>query len=1616
MSGVIRRVSSTILTLWMLGVAQAFAQTLNVVHTFDGVTAGNPAAGLTMGTDGFLYGTTEAPSPGAIFRVRPDSTGYEVLHTFAAPDGVIPSHAPLALGPGNVFFGTTLAGGANGLGTIYRLQTRGTLVTVTTVFSMPSPLGYPDGGVIIGRDGMLYGTSGNNITSAGAIYRVAQDGTGFLVLHFFSNGLRPTGTLIESSDGFLYGTTERGGATDGGTVFRIRPDGSEFTDLVELEGHPVAGVTEAIGPTGSVDLFGVEVDGQTAATQYGAVFRLHKDGTGFQRIGFFTGTDRDGLAPKSPLLLGADLNLYGTASESGSCPFENCGTVFRLSPTGTPFAIVALPRASAGTPLGALVQGPDGALYGVARTGGPDSTDTVPGHGAVFAVRNPTSVPLEFSGPAIADEGDVAVYTAVIRNTTNTTLAAPITVSVAPSFGLTQVGSTSNQWSCALQPDGRNECVWSTDIPPGADTDPFSTTYVLASPFPANCGFGPSPCVQATATLEDSGARIRVTTTARALVNGTLNSPPTPVDDTLPVYGTLPAVLRVLDNDSDPDGDTLHLANVIDVPRFGDVTINADGTLTYTPHATLLEPDTFRYEVDDQKFPSAARAIARVTVVPSTPTLTQTKTRIDLGVLAVGRLAAGRLHLDSNAAMTGSIRIEPVNAAEIATALQGTAHDPALAVSDPQAFAVQAHEFRIDPATYPFSGPVTIYYQAPSAVDRVSVAKVVMTAAPEGLAPISRQVLMVAASADAGSAPVRATDDFTATPVGTSVWYDVLANDSGPSNNGRRLYLSSWGCILLDSVVLGGTCVVQGTLGGATEGPASITGPQELRVGPPATGTGTAVGSYSMSELEECVTNPSPNGVCRLEGNMYFAQMLVDVGGTTPDLSLSLTPANATVQPGQSVTLTATVTNHGPGMASRVTVTGFADLTRLTSLVIAPSKGTCTAPVAGATVTCSLRNLNVGESATITFTGIADAALLPPNSSTVTLTATGSVQYGTTDSQPGDNTATATVNVGSAQADLRLTGAAFVNGGALVSQLGVGETVDYAFSVTNASGVSGTFTVTTTLPAGLTFVQSPLCTAAGPVVTCTGTLPGGQTSPPIPVTLRAERAAFAVGQYSAAVTVTSVLTPALNASFSTRSTSLTLLRPRVVIGDASFANPSGTVIADARVGDQVVYRFQIANGGSTTGTYSITTPVPAGLTLTAVNSPVGTCSASPARDLVTCTGTLPPTAASGTIAIAFQIGASLVPAGQPSASVSLTSVLADPDDPALASATASLTVLPAPQPDMRLVAAGFFDTAGGTLQRARVGDIVNYRIGLTNAGSAAGPFTITTTLPAGVTFGSGPGCTAAAQTVTCTGSSVASGASGLLPIAVRLEETLVPVGQTSATLSLTSVLAEATDPAFRSVSAALAVDRPLVDATPPVVALTAPANGAVFLLNQTVNAAYVCTDDTAVASCIGTVASGQRVDTASVGSKTFTVTARDAAGNQTVVTAQYSVVFPTTGTCLWNGGHMILPPINANGSSVFTVGLPVLARFRVCDGNGQPITSGNIVAGFRIVQRERAGVVQPLNSAVPSLLSPAVFRWEPFTQSWLFVVDTRTLARGWAYSFLVTLSDGSTIPFRFALR
>jgi uncharacterized repeat protein (TIGR03803 family) len=169
------------------------------------------------------------------------------------------------------------------------------------------------------------------------------------VLHSFNgtNGATPRAELLQASDGWLYGTTEKGGTSDGGTVFRIQPDGHGFTVLRNL-GPSLAPLVEGR-------------DGLLYGSTPAGPFKMSKDGS------YFSGAP--GLPSLAPLLVASNGLIYGTTPWVGPA-FTDKGKVF----CGTPSGVVVL-HAFTG-PDGChpgnagVVEGPDGLLYGTTVRGG----------------------------------------------------------------------------------------------------------------------------------------------------------------------------------------------------------------------------------------------------------------------------------------------------------------------------------------------------------------------------------------------------------------------------------------------------------------------------------------------------------------------------------------------------------------------------------------------------------------------------------------------------------------------------------------------------------------------------------------------------------------------------------------------------------------------------------------------------------------------------------------------------------------------------------------------------------------------------------------------------------------------------------------------------------------------------------------------------------------------------------------------------------------------------------------------------------------------------------------------------------------------------------------------
>ncbi|MBS0394307.1 MAG: hypothetical protein JSR54_06735 [Proteobacteria bacterium] len=355
----------------------------SLLHSFAGGTSdgAQPTGGLVLATDGQLYGMTYASGSGqaGVFYSLTTAGTYTLLHAFTATatDTGGPLGALIQGSDGN-FYGTGQYGGSHLSGAVVQVTPAGA-VTLLHSFAGGSADGSdPQGGVVRASDGTLYGTTytggGNNL---GTVWKLATDGT-LTLLHAFagagsSDGAYPRAGLMLASDGNLYGTTSGGGAHNAGTVFSVTPAGSyavvySFSGGAGDGGDPRGELVE--GADGA--LYGLSYDG--GAANLGTLYRLTKAGSE-SVLYAFTGTG-DGAYPYGALLLGADGNFYGLTFGDGT---SQLGSLFRATPVGavTPLHAFAGGAGDGADPIGRLVQGSDGTLYGVTYNGGAANLGTV---------------------------------------------------------------------------------------------------------------------------------------------------------------------------------------------------------------------------------------------------------------------------------------------------------------------------------------------------------------------------------------------------------------------------------------------------------------------------------------------------------------------------------------------------------------------------------------------------------------------------------------------------------------------------------------------------------------------------------------------------------------------------------------------------------------------------------------------------------------------------------------------------------------------------------------------------------------------------------------------------------------------------------------------------------------------------------------------------------------------------------------------------------------------------------------------------------------------------------------------------------------------------------------
>ena len=370
---------------------------------FDGTNGSRPWGNLMQASDGKLYGMTREGGidsvggnigigGGVIFSFDPSTSTYTKLKDLDhLANGISPFGSLMRANNGKLY-GMTAWGGSGNVGVIFSFDPSSSIFAKLKDFEAPDGI-HPAACLMQASDGKLYGMTSNYdhdgggviFGGAGVIFSFDPSSSTYAKLKDFSsdnnvawpntysNGARPYGSLMQASDGKLYGMTAWGGSNDlldggGGVIFSLDPSTSTYTKLKDFDFY-INGVT----PYGSLiqasdgKLYGMTNGGGSNAV--GVIFSFDPSTYAYTKLKDFDYINYiDGRSPYGSLIQASDGKLYGMTSDGGSI---GCGVIFSFDlSTSTYTKLKDFDGINGCCPYGSLVQVSNGKLYGMAYHGG----------------------------------------------------------------------------------------------------------------------------------------------------------------------------------------------------------------------------------------------------------------------------------------------------------------------------------------------------------------------------------------------------------------------------------------------------------------------------------------------------------------------------------------------------------------------------------------------------------------------------------------------------------------------------------------------------------------------------------------------------------------------------------------------------------------------------------------------------------------------------------------------------------------------------------------------------------------------------------------------------------------------------------------------------------------------------------------------------------------------------------------------------------------------------------------------------------------------------------------------------------------------------------------------
>lgn len=352
--------------------SNVYSKKINIYQYSGAYPNGSP----TYATNGKLYGLTEnggANHLGDIYEYDYISNTCASIFSFSSSGGYNPKGSMILANNGKLY-GCTQNGGANGAGTIYEYDFISN--TYTDKFDFSSALGtHPSGSLFQSSNGKLYGlTESGAGGGSGALFEYDYNSNIFIKkLDFNTLSLGyPLGSLIEASNGKLYGTTHFGGLYYQGAIFEFDINSNVATKLVDLSGSTGVSVEYNLIEGSNGKLFGLASTGGIANK---GVFFQYDISTGVFTNVINFGSSLTGSYPEETLLHAANGKLYGMTPSGG---LYGQGVLFEYDYLTDNYIVKFDFNDTMGiNPKASLIEVSPGRLFGMTSRGGANNAGVI---------------------------------------------------------------------------------------------------------------------------------------------------------------------------------------------------------------------------------------------------------------------------------------------------------------------------------------------------------------------------------------------------------------------------------------------------------------------------------------------------------------------------------------------------------------------------------------------------------------------------------------------------------------------------------------------------------------------------------------------------------------------------------------------------------------------------------------------------------------------------------------------------------------------------------------------------------------------------------------------------------------------------------------------------------------------------------------------------------------------------------------------------------------------------------------------------------------------------------------------------------------------------------------